>query len=469
MRHTIASQFIRNYVLMFILSIMITIFVLLVLDFANHMISTTLVKNNYTAESLMQDDYRKIKTNPVIETGGGVQVIDSGYAVVLSKGLNTLTKDKLNAAEFTDFLIASQRKGIPYSYSIAYNEKEKFWLVVTFPTSFRIDLAIVYNEQYSSVDRQNVIAILIAILMLYLLLLALTTVIYSKITSIGIVNPLRKLTQSARQLRNGDYTARVDLKLKNEFAELQDTFNTMADQIQYEMELRKQSEENRKQLVLDISHDLKNPLASILGYAELCRNKPDLSNEERDAYLRIVCENGLRANHLITNLFELSKMESSEFVLDKTTLDICEYMREQMGALVPLLDKAGFSYAFDIPEEEGFVKIDTKQMNRVLQNLVANTLQYNPRGTNVNVQVMKSENEVLIRLKDNGVGIAKEMVQDIFKPFVREDRSRNSQTGGTGLGLAIVEKIISAHGGAIELKTEKGQGCEFIIRLPRVI
>ncbi|WP_291353050.1 HAMP domain-containing sensor histidine kinase [Desulfosporosinus sp.] len=464
----IVNRFLINYILMFIISTMIAIVAFLLLDFANDVISKTLVKNNYTAETLMRDDYKSIDIQSVLDNGGGVQVIGSNYDVVFSEGLNTFTKDKLTAAEFTDFLIMSKSIGIPYSYSIEYNPKERFWLIVTFPTSIRIDFAIVHNKDFSSVDTQNVVGFLIAVIIFYLLSLGICTIIYSKITSIGIVNPLRKLCNSAQSLRNGDYSARVDLNLKNEFGELEDTFNAMAQQIEEEISLRRQSEENRKKMVLDISHDLKNPLASIMGYAELCRTKQDLSNEERNSYTKIIYENSVRANNLITDLFELSKIESSEFKLNKIKLDVCEYIREEIGMVIPIFDRAGFTYDFNIPEAEIFTMIDTVQMDRVFQNLVANTVQYNPQGTRVRISLIEQTDKIVLFFKDNGIGIPTEIAKDIFFPFVRADSARNSQTGGTGLGLAIVEKIITAHGGNISLKTDENRGCEFCITIPKI-
>lgn len=464
----IANQFFANYVLMFIISLILAFFAFLLLDFADHVISDTLVNNNYTAESLMEDDHTRIDPAPVIKNGGGVQVINRDYEVVFSAGINTFRKDKLSTQEFTDFLMAAKSKGIPYSYSIKYHEQGQFWLVVTFPTSIRIDFAVVHNHDYESVDKQKVAGVLLALVLFYLLLLAISTVIYSKISSLGIVSPLRKLSKSARRLKEGDYAARVDLNLKNEFAELQDTFNAMAEQVEREISLRKQSEENRKQLVLDISHDLKNPLASIVGYAEVCLNKPDLTPREKDAYLKIIYDNGVRANKLISGLFELSKMDSSDFLLKKTRIDICEYLREEMGKALPVLDNAGFIYDFAIPEREIFVMLDPEQMARVFQNLVANSVQYNSSGTVVMVQLWEEDSEVIIIFKDNGIGISEEIAEMIFKPFVRADLARNSGTGGTGLGLAIVEKIIAAHGGSIKLKTGINRGCEFIIRLPKI-
>ena len=467
MNRRLQNRFLGNYVLMFIISIMIALFALLLLSFANDVISKTLVQNNYTAKSIMQDKYKSINTKSVIDNGGGVQVINTKYEVVFSDGINTILKDKLTTAEFTDFLMNSKSTGRSYSYSIEYNLNEQFWLIVTFPTSIRIDLAIVHNKDFASIDTQGLVGLIVAVVLFYLILLAISTIIYSKFTSISIITPLKKLCSSAGRLKDGDYSSRVNLNLKNEFGELEYIFNEMAEQIQQEISLRKLSEENRKRLILDISHDLKNPLSSIMGYAEFCNSNPDLSKEERIAYLKIIYEDSLRADNLITDLFELSKMETSGYSINKTKVDISEYMREEIVAFITIFDKFEFIYDFDIPESEIFAEIDAKQMDRVFQNLVSNTLKYNPKGTKIRISVSEQGDEIVITFKDNGIGIPKEIARDIFNPFVRVDSARNSQTGGTGLGLAIALKIIVAHGGNIRLKTEVNCGCEFIINIPK--
>lgn len=468
MNRKIENRLLVNYVLMFIISTIIAVIAYMLLGVANDVLSKTLVKNNYTAQSLMKDDYESIDTKSVIDNGGGVQVINRDYEVVLSEGLDTIKKDKLSAAEFTEFLTLTKSVGIPYSYSIEYNPMKQFWLIVTFPTSIRIDFKVVHNKDYPSVDTQKVVSFIAAVALSYLMLLAISTVIYSKITSISIVNPLKKLCSSARRLKEGDYSSRVNLNLKNEFGELEQIFNEMAQQIEQEISRRRQSEENRKRLILDISHDLKNPLASIMGYAELCHNKSDLTKEELLMYTRVIYENSQRVNSMITDLFELSKMDSPGYKLEKTRVDIAEYMREAIGSFISIFDSSGFAYDFYIPEKEIYVDIDIKLMDRVLQNLVVNTVQYNPRGTKVIISLSEKDGKVHITFKDDGIGIPSEIANHIFQPFVREDRARNSQTGGTGLGLAIVEKIIAAHGGNISLKTDTGHGCEFIISLPKI-
>ncbi len=468
MNSKLQNGFLANYILMFIISTMIGMLAIILTGFASDVISKTLVKNQYTAERLMQSDYSNIDTSSVVENGGGIQIIDSSYKVVFSTGLDTIKRESLTLGEFTEFLINSKKTGVPFSYSIAYNSNEHFWLIVTFPTSIRIDFQVVHNKDYPSVDKNAVIGLIIAVSLLYFLLLAICTIIYSKITSVSIVSPLRKLCNSAARLKDGDYSTRVNLNLKNEFGELELIFNEMAAQIEKEMRLRKQSEESRKKLILDISHDLKNPLASIMGYAELCQSKQDITEEDKDAYIKIILDNSARVNNLITDLFELSKIESSEYILSKSTVDICEYMRKTLGGFIAGFDEHEFEYDFDIPEKEIQVSIDERQLDRVFQNLAANAVKYNAKGTKITVDLAEKDKAIEIRFKDNGIGINGEAAKDIFLPFVRVDSSRNSQTGGTGLGLAIVEKVVKAHGGSITLKTKEGSGCEFNIILPKI-
>ena len=249
MKKRIENRFVADYIVIFLISTLIGVFAVTLLSFASDVISKNLVNHNYTAAKIMTDDLSVIDIEPVMENGGGVQVVTKNYEVIFNQGIDNLP-ERLNPETFTDFLAASHAKGNPYSYSIAYNPRAEFWLVVTFPTSIRIDFAIVHNPDFSSVDTQEVVGVMLAIILFYLILLGISTVIYSKLTSLSIINPLKKLYTSASRLKKGDYTSRVDLNLENEFGELATIFNEMADEIEKEIALSKQSEENRKKLVL---------------------------------------------------------------------------------------------------------------------------------------------------------------------------------------------------------------------------
>ena len=460
-------SFLLHYGLMLLLSAIIGLIAFAALDFANSILSGALVKNRYPAQALLQADYRQVDFSGVIKNGGGVQVINDQFEIMLSKGLDIFQKSALTPGEFTDFLTGSHAVGVPYSHDIAYSQEGRYWLIVTFPTSLRIDFSFARNTRYPSKDAQAVIGTIVATAILYLLLLSLAAVASSRLTALTITRPLQKLCQGTRRLKEGDYDARVDLKLKNEFLELQNTFNDMAQKLQAETRLREQAEKSRRQLVLDISHDLKNPLASILGYAEYGLNHPDEPAHAQQTYWTAIRDNGQRANALITGLFELSKLESPEYRLEKSRIDLSEYLRRTAARHVAGLDSAGFVYDFDIPEEEAWVQADEAAMDRVFQNLFANALQYNPQGTKITLSQKAIEDAFEICFRDNGIGMSEELAQSIFQPFTRADASRNSKTGGTGLGLAIVRQIISLHGGNVILQTAPQMGCAFYITLPK--
>ena len=205
----------------------------------------------------------------------------------------------------------------------------------------------------------------------------------------------------------------------------------------------------------------------MMGYAELCLKDPGLPEEKRKEYSKVIYDNCIRVNGLINDLFEFSKLESSEYKIEPVRIDLCEYLREEISVLLPLLDSARFSYDFNIPEDEIYASLDPKEIRRVLHNLIMNSLQYNREGTTITITAEQNEQEIRIYIQDNGIGMSEETAEHIFEAFVRGDRSRNSKNGGTGLGLSIAEKIMKAHGGSIELKTAENTGCEFILHFPK--
>lgn len=466
MKRKISNQFLINFLVIFAITILDTILAFLLLSFASSLISDALVKNRYPASTLMKDDYSLIDPSPVVESGGGVQVIDKDYNVVYSKGIDTIGKNKLSVEEFTTFLTESKSKA--YHYDVQYNPRGEFWLIVTFPTSVRLDFALVHNKDATKSDFRSAGSAIAFVILIYILVLALFAFIYSRVTAASITVPLKKLSDGTRLLREGDYSVRVDLHLKNEFAELQNTFNDMAARIEHEIHLRNKSEEDRKRLILDISHDLKNPMSNIQGYSELLMKMPDLSREDYKGYLEIINNNSKRANKLLTELFELSRLDSPDFRLNTIETDICEYLRQVCGELIPQLERECFEYDFDISEGRIYAMLDTDRFGRIIQNLADNAMRYNPPGTMVTVKLTAEDDNIVIYFSDNGIGIPEELQENIFKPFVRADDSRNSGTGGSGLGLSIAKRIAKAHGGDLILCANEEKGSTFRINIPKI-
>jgi signal transduction histidine kinase len=466
MNRKLSSQFLVSFLVIFILTILATVLAFVLLSFASRFISGSLAKSRYPAGAIIREDYRQIDASAVMRSGGGVQVVDKEYRVVYSHGLDTIGKDRLTVEEFTAFLTQSKSK--PYYYDILYEPEGEFWLIVTFPTSLRLDFSLIHNKEAAAGDFARVSMVIAAVVLIYLLLIAFFAFIYSRVTAASITVPLKKLRNGTMLLREGDYSARVDLRLKNEFAELQDTFNDMAARIEHEISLRKKSEDDRRRLILDISHDLKNPMSCIQGYVELLMNKSGMAEQERYEYLEIIHNNSKRANRLLTELFELSQLDSPEFSLKTEKTDICEYIRQICAELVPLFEREGFQYDFDIGEKSIYALLDTDRFGRIMQNLAVNTLRYNPPGTFVSISLTEQNNQAVIDFSDNGVGIPERLNENIFKPFVRADASRNSETGGSGLGLSIAKKIAEAHGGDLILLADGKKGSAFRITVPTV-
>ena len=229
--------------------------------------------------------------------------------------------------------------------------------------------------------------------------------------------------------------------------------------------LREQMEQDRKRMLLDISHDLRNPLATVMGYAETLCTDDSLDSQKRYRYVEVIWKNSIRANARLDDLFTYSKLDHPDFQLCLKQNDICEFMREQISLFFADFETSGMITDFSIPEVEILLPFDNVLLARVFSNLFTNSIRYNKAGTEINLSLTEEKGCVQITLSDNGVGIEEVVAETIFKPFTRSDTARNSETGGSGLGLAIAKKIIDAHGGSIALSTAPNQGCTFTICL----
>lgn len=466
MKSKLSNQFFSNFLVVFLMSMMITALSVPLIGLGSRIVSGALMKNRFPASELMRDNYRLIDPAPVVENGGSVQVVDEDYRVVLAAGKDATLSKQMTASDFTEFLVTSKSKEIPFHHDVLYNEQSHFWLIVTFPASIRIDFNLTWNPGAATGDFEKTVLILIAVALIYIVFLVVLTLVYSRITAQRITDPLRKLADGTRLLREGDYSARVDLRLKNEFAQLQDTLNDMAERIEEEMALRQKSEEDRRRLILDISHDLKNPMSGIQGYAELLMKSPDIPEAQRTQCLSMILSGSERANRLLNELFEISQLDSPDFVLKPERTDLSEALRQVCGELVPRLEESGADFDFDIPEDSVPVMLDRERFGRIIHNLADNAMRHNPPGTRLDISLKTREGQALIEVSDDGIGIPDDLARNIFKPFMRGDEARGAQTGGSGLGLSIARKIALAHGGGLDLAREKSKGSTFLLTLP---
>lgn len=461
----ISNEFLINYFIVFVLTVFVSLFAFVLLNYSSTFISSDLLKNKYKVSSIIEDGYLNYDTSSIVEKGGGLQIINEEYQIIFSKGLNTFEKSQLSASEFTSFLIDSNNQN--YHYDIAYNEKDNYWVVVSFPTSLRLELFVKYNKAAYHGDLIRVIIVLVIVILIYLSILAVFSYILSRMSAKNITQPLKKLCEGTSLLRQGDYSIRVNLDLENEFAQLQNTFNEMAEKIEKEVQLRENSENERKKLISDISHDLKNPLFSIIGYSEICLTNKKLEEKEINDYLKIIYKNGKRASSLITELFELSKLDNPKFNLKLEKVELSEYLRNYCISIIPQLEYKSFKYDFDIEDNEMFALIDKSNFRRVFDNLVFNCLKYNESQTTLKISLNEENDKIEIIIDDDGVGLPKEIKDNIFKPFSKST-NQEDETSVSGLGLSIAKKITLLHKGSLEYIDKTDSGSQFKITLHKI-
>lgn len=462
-----ATQLFKNYIIFLI--ILIGIFILtmgaLLFYFSINLEETS--PENTTAQYIISQSYKDIKALNFIKYKGYVEVLDKNLVIIMQNGSKHEVGFKYPVKYYKDMITNNLKDG--YFYSSKYGEKNKFILITAMPNSIfdTYTWGLEHKEQLegASNSKSSGFTFLTIFPFIIFIFLLSTMVLYSKLTSRIFVKPLRKLLDGVNTVKDGEYSARVEINSLNEIGELKDAFNLMAEKIQQEKLLKNKAEDNRKRMILDISHDLKNPLTSILGYSEFLLENDDILPEDKNKLLKVINNNSRRANDLIQDLFEFSRVESTEYKLDLGKHDIGEFLRELIAGYVPMMEQKGIKYEFDITEDEVEFIFDRKNLDRALSNIILNSIKYNNPGIIISIKLLLADGKAIIIIEDDGVGIPREFQRDIFEPFVRVDASRNSKNGGTGLGLSISKSIIEKHGGNIYLVRDIDKGCKFIIKL----
>jgi two-component system, OmpR family, phosphate regulon sensor histidine kinase PhoR len=224
-----------------------------------------------------------------------------------------------------------------------------------------------------------------------------------------------------------------------------------------------EGERLQKRFIADASHELKTPIASIKGMAEIL-NRPTFDDEAtRKEFLLQISKEVNRLETVVSDLLFISKMSSNKMYLDIQKNDITVIIRQAFDSLRSEFVKK--NVVFDFKDKEVFVETDMKQMYQVFSNLLSNAIQYTDHG-HVQVMIERNLENVIIRMTDTGSGITEADLPFVFERFYRSSSDRSRDSGGSGLGLAIVKSIVNAHGGQISVSSHINQGTTFIIDLP---
>ncbi|MDJ0819931.1 MAG: HAMP domain-containing sensor histidine kinase [Desulfobacterales bacterium] len=284
---------------------------------------------------------------------------------------------------------------------------------------------------------------------------------------------LRRLNAAIDAFRNGTALSEISLpgtKQSNtgdEIQQLSFTFKEMARRIESQMEKIKKSDTLRRELVANVSHDLRTPLATLQGYIETLLLKADhLTHSERKNYLEIAIKHCERLSQLVEELFELARLDSQETKPHCEPFNIRELVQDVIQKFQLKAEKKKLTITTDIGNEMPFVVADIKLIERVLENLIENALRHTPPGGEISVVLMPDRQEIVVEVSDTGSGISQQELPYIFERFYQLDKSRNSSPGMAGLGLAICKRVLELHGRSIGVSSNLGSGTTFTFNLP---
>jgi len=277
----------------------------------------------------------------------------------------------------------------------------------------------------------------------------------------------RALNRAVTAFAAGDRAVRLDLKGHDEIADLAANFNEMADTIEASLEKLRETDRSRREQVANISHDLKTPLSSILGYVETIQLQADrLSLKDRDRYLAVIRDNATTLNRLISELSELSKLETQGVQPAVEEFSIAELVHDVALSFDPIAGEKNITLKTDFPRDIPAARADLGLIERVLSNLIRNAIQYTDPGGSIEVKLTRVDHAIRVCVSDTGCGISAEEIPLVKERFYRVDKSRSSGFAGMGLGLSISEMILNLHGSSLEIESEPEKGSSLSFMLP---
>lgn len=280
-----------------------------------------------------------------------------------------------------------------------------------------------------------------------------------------LTRSLSGVIETVQRFKEGDYSARIAPEKSGDLVVLSDTFNGMADQIVENIEQLKSVENLRRELIANVSHDLRTPLSIMQGYVETLLMKNDsLPAVSRKKYLKTVLNSSGRLSKLITQLFEYSKLEAKQIEAKKEPFYIADLAQDVFIKYQLLAKEKQLDLALNMPKKVPMVFADVSLVERVIQNLMDNAIKFTPTKGKITLHLAPSLEGVLIKVEDTGKGISEEEQSVIFERYHKAGATK--QNAGAGLGLAIAKKILELHDATIRVQSKLNEGTAFMFQLP---
>ncbi len=276
---------------------------------------------------------------------------------------------------------------------------------------------------------------------------------------------LNQLVNLLKEVESGNYSKRGVIPLNDEYSEIYYLINKIIRRNQNDIIEINRLNQGNKRIMTSLSHDIKTPIASLLGYLEAI-DKKLVDEDEREEYFKIALDKAYKLNEYTNELFQLLQLESGEYILRNQSCNICEETRRNFIAWVPILEKHNIKYKVNIPEGNIITTLDVQAYERILDNLIKNAIIHS-RCEEINIDLIEKENMIQVKISDDGIGIPRNSKDMIMDRLYKVDTSR--KTKGSGLGLAIVKELADKCNISLKYDSEEGKGSSFILGVKKAL
>lgn len=293
------------------------------------------------------------------------------------------------------------------------------------------------------------------------LLVIIFAILISMFLSKMISKPIEQITAKSKQLANGDYNVVFDKNGILEIDELADTLNYLESEVS-------KTDEYRRDLMANVSHDLKTPLTMIKAYAEMIRDISYKDKEKMDKHLEVIISETDRLNILVGDILTLSKLQANADILNIDTFDLCGEVKGILKKYEIMKETENYNFIVNMPEK-ALIRADKNKINQVIYNLINNAMNYTGDDKNVWINIIENKKDYLVEIKDSGKGIDKEHLEHIWERYYKHEKNHQRNVIGTGLGLSIVKNILESHDFEYGVKSVKNKGTTFYFKVKKNI
>lgn len=266
---------------------------------------------------------------------------------------------------------------------------------------------------------------------------------------------LKMITENVNDIANGKLGLTIEMKGKDELSQLAQNINSMSKELANKFEYERQLEMAKNELITNVSHDLRSPLTSIIGYLDLLKKGQYTGEKQLKEYLETSYSNSKRLESLINQLFEYTRLSSPDVKLDFNEVDLAGLLEQLIGEYVPMFEKEKLTIVKSIPDEEIPIKMDVEKLVRVYENLLVNAIKYSLKPSEVHVNLDIHGSVAVLKVSNRVEAPPVDDINKLFERFYIGDKARKNNQG-TGLGLAISKRIVELHGGAIQAEYKEG-------------